>query len=218
MHKTGIIDELGISELLLPKVINDALMANDRVKYFFSLIQMAKNHADNSNENFSNLVDERLASNVQDNRFETILDQIYNCMDEMLAPIRITESQNYVSKEDNRADSTINTILGESYHSFFSRYEVLKRQIAADNKDIVTSICIDTITSGDRENKQDSFHLLIMDIHKSLNKLQLHISEEVLDGANVYGVTEDDKNQVRAFMKGLNETANLSADVFPIPY
>ena len=57
--------------------------------------------------------------------------------------------------------------------------------------------------------KGDSFHLLVMDIHKALNKLQLHISQELVDGASVYGVTKDDKKMVKAFMQGLNETAKL---------
>lgn len=77
---------------------------------------MAKSHADNSNENFSILADERLTSSVQDKRFDTVVSQS---------------------------------------SSFFSRYEILKRQIAAEDKDIVTSIYIDTITSGHRENKED---------------------------------------------------------------
>ena len=113
IYKTEIISELGIPELLLPKLINDALLANDRVKYFFSLIQMAKGHAADPTGAFSNLTDERHASSVEDKRFDTvipqstkvdsahyhiacfrlILDQIFICINEMIAPIRIAKSQ-----------------------------------------------------------------------------------------------------------------------------
>ena len=75
MHKAAIIEELGIPELLLPKDVNNALLANDRVKYFFSLIQMSKSHADHPDEDISNLMDGRLASNVQDKKFDVVVSQ-----------------------------------------------------------------------------------------------------------------------------------------------
>ncbi|HEY7109916.1 MAG TPA: hypothetical protein VH415_10830, partial [Nitrososphaeraceae archaeon] len=54
-EKTQIIRELGMKELLLPKLISDALEANDRVKYFFTLLQAAKYHVDNPQTELSNL-------------------------------------------------------------------------------------------------------------------------------------------------------------------
>ena len=41
-EKRTIIEELGEDGLLLPVLINRALTANDRSKYFFSLLQTAR--------------------------------------------------------------------------------------------------------------------------------------------------------------------------------
>jgi hypothetical protein len=35
-YKSQIVTDLGVYELLIPRLINEALLANDRVKYFFS--------------------------------------------------------------------------------------------------------------------------------------------------------------------------------------
>jgi hypothetical protein len=45
-YKSQIVTDLGVYELLIPRLINDALLANDRVKYFLSLLQVAKEHAE----------------------------------------------------------------------------------------------------------------------------------------------------------------------------
>jgi uncharacterized protein Yka (UPF0111/DUF47 family) len=225
IHKTEIVSELGIQELLFPKAVNDALAANDRIKYFFSLIQIAKQHADDPNEMFSNLADDRYASGVEDKRFDTvisestkidsnhyyiasfrlILDQIFICFNIMTAPL-ITKTQKYDIGKDRRIVSVLKDSKFQS--SYFNRYETLKKQIRIDENDIVSADSIYIITSGKRENG-DSLHLLVMDIHKALNKLQTDISEELIGGASVYGVTEEDKNLVKSFMKGLDETATL---------
>ena len=229
IYKTEIISELGITELLLPKAINDALLSNDRVKYFFSLIQMAKRHADDPTAEFSNLADERHASNVEDKRFDTvvqqstkidsahyyiksfrlILDQIFICINEMIAPIRLAKTpKDSNAIKDNGMVYAVTKDLTQFHSSYFNRCEALRKQIVIDENNTVTTNYISIITSGQR-NEEDSCHLLVMDIHKAINKLQLHISEELIDGASIYGITKDDKSLVKAFMKGLNETAKL---------
>ena len=61
-------------ELLLPGLISDALSANDRVKYFFSLIQMAKHHADNSQTQISNLRNEREECGISEISFDKVVE------------------------------------------------------------------------------------------------------------------------------------------------
>ena len=73
-EKAQIIRELGIKELLLPKLISDALGANDRVKYFFSLLQAAKYHADTSQIEFSNLRKEREESGISEISFDRVVE------------------------------------------------------------------------------------------------------------------------------------------------
>jgi hypothetical protein len=44
--KTDILENLGETALLLPQLINEALTADDRVKYWLTLFQSARDHAD----------------------------------------------------------------------------------------------------------------------------------------------------------------------------
>jgi hypothetical protein len=55
----------------------------------------------------------------------------------------------------------------------------------------------------------DTVHRLVMDLHKRLNSMQADLAEETLDGAAVYGLAEEDRPLVSAFMAGLNRTARL---------
>jgi hypothetical protein len=56
----------------------------------------------------------------------------------------------------------------------------------------------------------NSVHLLIMDIHKALNRLAADIAAETIDGARVFHVEDWDRTRIRAFMAGLNRTARLA--------
>ena len=55
----------------------------------------------------------------------------------------------------------------------------------------------------------DSLHRLVMDLHKALNKLAADCSEEILAGAHVFGLHDEDRAAVQAFMRGVNETRAL---------
>ena len=64
--KSEIIDELGQSDLLLPERIAASLTANDRAKYYFALIQMARANAERPIVPAPDLKIERLESRIED--------------------------------------------------------------------------------------------------------------------------------------------------------
>ena len=68
---------------------------------------------------------------------------------------------------------------------------------------------IDALASADRTDR-DSVHLLVMDLHKALNRLAADTALETLDGARVHHLDERDRARVKAFMRGLNRTAPLA--------
>ena len=51
-----------------------------------------------------------------------------------------------------------------------------------------------------------------MDLHQELNRLQQRLATERIDGAQVYGVLEDDRPLIAAFMAGVNRTRELKFD------
>ncbi|MBI4640310.1 MAG: DUF47 family protein [Candidatus Tectomicrobia bacterium] len=211
--KVQIIHELGINELLLPKLINDALSANDRTKYFFTLLQMAKNHADHPYEDSSDLKRERQISGIKDTIFDhvvkesrsgedhtysipearRIFDEIIKSITEMMLPLKaVSQTESGTRFNDEAYEQRFKTLVG----------------VPLMNDDAIPGSFIDMMTSGQRE-EGDSLHLMVMDLHKDLNKLQAEISKESIDGARVYGITDDDRILIKAFMSGVNNTAKL---------
>ena len=63
-QKTRIVDTLGEQSLLRPTVINAALAANDRAKYYFTLLQTAVLRAQRPDSRAPDLRRERLACGV----------------------------------------------------------------------------------------------------------------------------------------------------------
>ena len=227
-YKSQIITDLGVDELLIPGLINEALSANDRVKYFFSLLQMAREHAEGYDGAGHLNSNERWACGVDDDRFDkviqesvktdsehyripelgSILDHIPQCINEMMSPldkVKIHLDQNVYCEKDRTTTGATQNIEPYNYRA---RLEALKKQISTVENDIITNKYLDMITSGQRD-RGDSFHLLVMDLHKEINLLQSKVSQESIDGASVYGLIEIDKSSVRAFMNGVNQTAKL---------
>lgn len=73
MEKAHIIDALGESGLLLPTLLNAALAANDRAKYYFSLLQMAQSRAQHPDAPASDLRVERQAAGIADEACDGIV-------------------------------------------------------------------------------------------------------------------------------------------------
>ncbi len=57
--KKSILKELGEEELLVPELVNAALAANERIKYYFTLLQTAQSRALHPDREFSSLKKER---------------------------------------------------------------------------------------------------------------------------------------------------------------
>ncbi|MGB9168832.1 MAG: hypothetical protein WCB31_07895 [Nitrososphaeraceae archaeon] len=229
--KTQIIRELGMRELLLPTLISDALDANDRVKYFLSLVQMAKHHADNPQIELSNLRKEREECRIGNNSLDrvveystkkpdlenyyyipnvnSIVNNIIENINQMILPLQtFFDTADQKRTHDSNVNTNSNADQKAEYDSLFSRLKDLLAVIPRIDEDIISGLLIDSFISGERKNR-DSFHLVVMGIHKELNRLQSLIYQESIDGAKVYGITDNDRISIRAFMKGINKSKKL---------
>jgi hypothetical protein len=209
--KKTMIQELGEEELILPTLVNNALAANDQVKYYFTLLQAARSHASHPGSEFSNLRAEREAAGVEDPGFDRvvagsekagkdcwriphatrILSGIRSCLDQMTVPLLACKD--------------------EKSTSFETRVRTLVAEIPAEESDIVDDAVIQRITAAD-EGTLDSIHLLVMDLHKALNVLQGDLASEIIDGAMTYLLTAEDRTLVTAFMAGIKKTSPLKFD------
>jgi uncharacterized protein Yka (UPF0111/DUF47 family) len=64
------------------------------------------------------------------------------------------------------------------------------------------------MTSGER-SRGDSPHLLVMDMHKALNRLQVEVAGETINGASAYDIRASDRALIAAFMDGVAATRPL---------
>jgi uncharacterized protein Yka (UPF0111/DUF47 family) len=217
MSKAKIVHQLGEEGLLLPARVNEALAANDRAKYLMSLLQTGREHADHPEPSFTDLKQERLACGVADAGLDTVVERsrkekpgqyhipgagriherLVDDIRKMIAPLH---------------ESSASGLNGpESRDGYEQRLAALLADGASPADDRISRASIDRITSGQR-NRGDSLHLLVMDLHKELNRLQQQLATEMIDGACVYGVREDDRPLIAAFMAGVNQTRELKFD------
>jgi len=209
--KMGIIKELGESQLLLPGLVNAGLVANDRVKYFFTLLQAARARAEHPERDMGDLRSEREAAGVDDTFLDNaisgakkvgpgkysvpfsveILSSVRTCMEDMLKPV-----------EAKGPDAAA---------GYRERLTRLLEAFPPSAEEPVTEQLLARITSGDRA-AGDSLHILVMDLHKELNAIQGQLSKEAIDGAHTYLLEDSDRELVKAFMGGLNRTAPLKFD------
>ena len=206
--KRGIVGELGETELLRPVQVNEALAANDRLKYRFTLLQAARSHAFAPDESSSDLHVEREAAGVEDEALDAVieasrLDDDGQCLVPGAAQIHAAIEADL---------HTMRLPLGPDDRTVaFDRRIELLLATPGPRDDQLPPDYVDAITHARRE-RGDSLHLLVMDMHKALNAVQASLACESLDGAQVYGLDDADRQFVRAFMAGLNKTAPLKFD------
>jgi CHAD domain-containing protein/uncharacterized protein Yka (UPF0111/DUF47 family) len=215
MTKAGIVAELGEPDLLLPALVNEALAANDRVKYLMTLLQIAREHADHPDLAATDLRQERLACGVPDVELDTVVarsrkegpdaylvpasrrihDLLVDDVRRMLTPLRAQAG----SPPANGV-----RLVGP----YEERVHLLLSQAPSLGEDRISGDYLNRLTSGQRD-AGDSLHLVVMDLHKELNRLQQRLATETIGGARVYGVREDDRPLIAAFMTGVNQTREL---------
>ncbi len=186
--KALVLEGIGETGLQHHAQINAALGANDRLKYYFSLMQMAIAHAEHPQQHSSTLRSERLACGIDDRGWDDVisgtrredggyrlpgcaklLEQIRQDLGTMAMPVLAGENQ--IASNDG----------------FQKRLERLISAVPKPQDDLIEAGAVNAITHA-VPGKGDSIHQLVMDLHKALNALQAELAEERLDGAAVYGI------------------------------
>ena len=212
--KQSIVAALGEQALALPRLINEALEANDRFKYRLSLLQLARRHADSPDTPVGDLRAERLAAQIDDVELddlpatcarvapdvyrlpgiEGLLAAAEHDVRAMLAPVRIAAAN---------VGPAVTTDLEQ-------RVERLLPPLLQSRAGF-TGAELASWSRGDA-SQGDSVHLLVMTLHRKLIELQQAVATEVLDGATVYELAPEDRDLVLAFMRGVNRTSRLRFD------
>jgi len=215
VSKVAAVEKLGERSLLLPQYVNAGLQANDRVKYYLSLLQAAEAYAISGDGNpGAALRRERLAAGESDAALDSVAPESERLADGQLripqfAVIhqRIEQAISDMARPLSLGADEDRTLY-TTYMQRFGRLGEAAPQLAGD---LVPADYIAAITGADRKGG-DSLHLLVMDLHKELNRLQGEIAEESIRGARVYGLQPGDRALVEAFQDGVNTTAPLKFD------
>lgn len=202
------LEAIGETELQQAAAVEAALAANDRIKYYFSLLQMAQSHAQQPDQGVDDLRRERLASGVQDALFDNVVAAARLLGGRIMLPECRRLLARIVEELRTMAAPVLAAPQGEA---FARRLETLLAALPPAADDVLVADDISRITRLGHGH-DDSVHQLVMDLHKALNALQAGLARETLEGAAVYHLDLADRSLVLAFMAGVNRTAPLKFD------
>jgi uncharacterized protein Yka (UPF0111/DUF47 family) len=208
--KAAIVSALGQKELLLPDLVHDALAANGRTKYFFTLLQLARQHADaldarvpdlRTDREVAGIANAELDAVVGDSRHgrdddyrvpmaKRIVEHIFSDIGAMIVPLRAAGPE--------RCDEW-------STAAYERRLSALREPCLPRQEGTIASEAITKLTSSDR-GRGDSAHLLVFDLHKAVDALAASLATDDVEGAKAYGLSAGDRPLVAAFMRGVHET------------
>jgi uncharacterized protein Yka (UPF0111/DUF47 family) len=212
--KTEILAALGETGLAPASAIDAGLAANDRVKYAFSLLQLALDHARNPDQPAETLKAERLAAGIDEPDLDLAIPgaRATEKVGKDGETVRVPQAAKIL--ENIAADMRLMAapVLAASppptdAAALKGRLKGLLAALPTARDDIVEPAAIQAMTRVGKG--PDSLHHLVMDLHKRLNALQAALSRETLDGAAVHGLDAADRPLVSAFMAGVNRTAPL---------
>jgi len=205
--KAQVLEAIGEKDLTQPAAIGAALTANNRIKYYLSLLQSAVAHADNPEQPVNSLQRERLACGIENRALD---DLVANSRREGACGHRLPGCAAVLEQIAQDLRTMAAPVLGDRAQSSPAEFaERTDRAIAALSHQAENTIEGSFIDELTRLDGADGLHRLVMDLHKVLNDMQAGLAEERLDGAAVYQIDDSDRPIVAAFMAGLNRTAPL---------
>ncbi|MGP6156139.1 MAG: DUF47 domain-containing protein [Vulcanimicrobiaceae bacterium] len=210
--KTQVLAAIGETDFQPTAQLNAALAANDRIKYYFSLLQSAVSQADRAEPLPPTLRRERIACGVDDQTLDTV---VRNARREATG-YQVPECAGIVAAIARDVRTMAAPILAsvDRQLAYRERIELLLAALPAISDDLIDGRVVAAMTNvWPRDDTSravpGSLHELVIDLHKELNTLAGELAEQVLDGARCYGLAEADRPFVAAFMTGVNRTAKL---------
>ena len=194
---------------MLPAWVKAALSSNDRLKVCLSVVQSAASHASHPDRDVPDLSKEISAAGLDTAWLHELAVVARRVDDDFFIP-GLPRLIKYLTDDlATMARPVLETTpAGEEPHR---RVQHHLDWLGALAKDRLSERQIQELTHG-RRDAGDSLHLLVMDLHKRINKLSGELASEVIDGANVWELQPQDRARVAAFMRGLNRTAVLKFD------
>ena len=207
MQKTQALASLGQHRLMLPAWVKAALSANDRLKVGLTVLQAAATHAAHPKRDVHDLTREIAAAGLDAAWLRDLAAAARRVDDEFLIP----DLPRLVKCLQDDLALMARPVLETGAGDLAPRVQHWLAWLEALPADRLGEAQVEALTDG-RRGKADSLHLLVMDLHKQINRLSAELASELIDGANVWDLQPQDRTRVAAFMRGLNRTAVLKFD------
>ncbi len=209
MLKEKAVASLGQQSLLVPAWVKAALLANDRLKMYLSVLQSAAQHARAPDTALVDWGRELSQAGLHDASWLPQLIKTAYFDDQALFSPQLDPLAKALA-----ADLVImaRPVCDAGNHPnpalATRRDHWLQKLHAMEGEEGLCAQALADLTRGERKGA-DSFHILVMDLHKQLNAMASEIATENIDGAHVWQVQPSDRALIEAFMRGLNRTAPL---------
>ena len=209
MEKESAVASLGQSTLLLPAWIKAALQANDRLKLYLSVLQSAAQRVAHP---ATNSVDwTREITHLKLNQATWLKDvsaTAYLQGQTLIVP-QLTLWLDALAADLGIMARPVCDLAEHKHPALAARRDFWLKKIEALNEEEgLNPQALNDLTHGNRQGS-DSFHLLVMDLHKQLNAMAIAVATEDVDGAHVWQIADGDRPLIQAFMRGLARTAPL---------
>ncbi|QWG15989.1 hypothetical protein KMZ68_13050 [Bradyrhizobium sediminis] len=209
--KSQIIEQLGQADILLPSLVAEGLAANDRVKVRMSALQAASRHAQQPDRPATDLHVECLAAGIAPAALTTLIGGAHFAGDGRMAAPNLARLMKEIHDDVTAMIRAVSAGKPSEGETMGARLAAIRAAGTLEASNEIEFARIAKLT-GVAQDGADSLHRLVMDLHKSLNRLAAGCSEEILAGAHVFGLHPEDRAPVESFMQGLNETRALKFD------
>ncbi|WP_026608086.1 hypothetical protein [Methylocapsa acidiphila] len=206
--KAQIIEQLGQSEILLPSLVAEGLAANNRVKVRMSALQAAAQHAREPTQAPIDLSAECEAAGLGLAAIKSVVGGARLGANGRIAIPELAKLMEGVSDDVKIMIRAVEIGAPSDGQAAMERLALIEASGALAPTEDVEPAAIARLT-GVSATGGDSLHRLVMDLHKALNRLAADCAEEILAGAHVHGLRDEDRPAVEAFMRGLARTEPL---------
>ena len=209
MLKDKVIESLGQSSLLLPAWVKAALVANDRLKLYLTMLQSAAQHANSPELPLQDWGRDLAQVGLHDSEWLQNLVKSAYLQDRKLIIPQLNHLLNALSTDLSIMARPICDTgreclpeLVEQRNMWLQKFQAMEDDEGLDRE------VISDLTHGNRK-AGCCFHILVMDLHKQLNAMASEIATENLNGAHVWQIVDADRSLILAFMRGLHRTSPL---------
>jgi len=209
MQRTAAVASLDQRRLMLPAWVKAALSANDRLKVYLTVLQAASSHAAQPKRELPDLVTEMAAAGLSD----AWLQDVAAGATRIEADLHVPDMSRLVKCFAEDLGTMPRPVLETTATEAEPRLRVPHwlSWLGTLPADRLSGQQIEAFIQG-RRGGPDSLHLLVMDLHKQINRLSGELASEVIDGVTVWELQPEDRVRVAAFMRGLHWTAALRFD------